>query len=151
MIILYIYNIRNIPYSTGHTIYRIASEIHEYEISKGQYTDFLKARDYSAEVIQEAFDKLETKNRISYLEPNVKHEHKKQVFPLVSDFNPALPNVGAILNKHKHILHLDSELTKVIDPSNIFPSYRGAKTLRDLLIYSKLPVLGEELLKKLVY
>ena len=34
-----IHNIRNIPYSTGHAIYRIASEIHEYEISKGQYTD----------------------------------------------------------------------------------------------------------------
>ena len=52
------------------------------------------------------------------------------------------------MNKHKHILHLDSELTKVIDPSNIFPSYRGAKTLRDLLIHSKLPVLGEEITKE---
>ena len=53
----------------------------------------------SAEVIQEAFDKLETKNRISYLEPNAKHEHNNQVFPLVSDLNPALPNIGAILTQ----------------------------------------------------
>ena len=40
--------------------------------------------------------------------------HKKQVFPLVSDFNPALSNIGAILNTH--ILNLDRGLIKVITP-----------------------------------
>ena len=81
---------------------------------------------------------------MSYLTPKDKPEQEKRVFPLVSDFNPALPNIGAILNKHKHILYLDSELTKVIDPSNIFASYRGTKTLKDLLIHSRLPLLEEE-------
>ena len=51
------------------------------KLAKASTLMFLKARGYSAEVIQEAFDKLKTKNRISYLEPNVKHEHTKQVFP----------------------------------------------------------------------
>ena len=69
----------------------------------------------------------------------------KAGFPLISGFNPALPNVGTILNKHKHIVHLESELTKVIDPSNIFSCYRGTKTLRDLSINRKLPVPGEKL------
>ena len=67
------HNIRNIPYSIGHTIHRIASERHEYEISKGQNNDFLKASGYSTEIIQKAFNKLETKNRMSYLEPNTKY------------------------------------------------------------------------------
>ena len=58
------HNIRNIPHSTGHTIYRIASEIHEYAISKGQYTDFLKARGYSAEAFRKLLINL--KPRIEY-------------------------------------------------------------------------------------
>ena len=49
------HNIRNIPYSIGHTIYRIASEKHEDELSKANYIDYLTARGYSLEVIQESF------------------------------------------------------------------------------------------------
>ena len=67
-----------------------------------------------------------------YLEPNTKDEHKKQLFPLVSDLNPTLPDIGAILNKHKNILNLDNELFKVIHPNNIFASYWGAKLLLEI-------------------
>ena len=61
------HNIRNIPYSIGHTIYRIASEKHKYDLSKANYTDYLMARGYSSEVIHESFKKLETNDRMSYL------------------------------------------------------------------------------------
>ena len=71
-------------------------------------------------------------------------EAKDRVFPLVTDFNQGLPNIGAILNQHKQILSLDSELCKVINPDNIFPSYRGTKTIKDLLIHSKLSPLSAE-------
>ena len=81
---------------------------------------------------------------MSYLTPKDKPEQEKWVFPSVSDLNPALSNIGAILTKHKHILYLDNDLTKVIDPSNIFVSYRGNKTPKDFLIHSRLPLLEEE-------
>ena len=81
---------------------------------------------------------------MSYLTPKDKIEQENRVLPLVSDFYPALPNIGAILNKHKHFIYLDSELTKVIDPSNIFALYRSTKTLKDFLIHSRLPLLEEE-------
>ena len=42
------------------------------------------------------------------------------------------------------ILSLDSELCKVINPNNIFASYRGTKTIKDLLVHSKLSWLQEE-------
>ncbi len=134
------HNLRNIPYSIGHTIYRISSEEHNYQHSKAEYIEHLRARGYSIDIIQEAFSKLESKERVSYLDPKSTEEStEKRVLPFVTDFNPGLPNIGAVLNKHKHILSLDSELSKAINLDNIFASYRGAKTLEDLMIHSKLP------------
>ena len=137
------HNLRNIPYSIGHRLYRIASEPAEYEISKQEFTKHLTARGYSIGVIHEAFNKLEQKDRESCIgvaseQDNQPCNRETRVFPLVCDFNPDLPNVGSVLAKHRHILSLDERLVNVIDPSRIFASYRGAKTLQDLLIHSKL-------------
>ena len=110
-------------------------------MSKANYTDYHTARGYSSEVIHESFNKLETNDRISYLELKLKPSTNERVFPLVADFKPGLPNIGGILNKHRHILFLDKELCKVINPSKMFASYRRAKTLKDSLIHSKLPSL----------
>ena len=65
----------------------------------------------------------------------------------MADFNPGLPNIGGILDEHRHILFLDKELCKDINPSNIFALYRGAKILKDSLIHSKLPSLNDNLNK----
>ena len=138
------HNIRNIPYGIAHTIYKISSEKHEYEKSKAEYTEHLKARGYSIGIIHEAFNKVETRDRLSFLSPKLKQSKEERVYPLVTDFNPGLPNIGAVLNKHKHILNLDSELVKVISPKSIFASYRGAKTIKDILIHSKLPMLKDD-------
>ena len=53
-------------------------------------------------------------------------------------FNPGLPNIGGMLNEHRHILFLDKELCKVINISKKNSLYRGAKTLKDSLIHSKI-------------
>ena len=44
-----------------------------------------------------------------------------------------------IINTHKHILDLDPVLCNVIPSSSVFVSHRSAKTLKGLLISSKLP------------
>ena len=59
--------------------------------------------------------------------------------PLVIDSNPALPNMSTIINRHKYILNLDKKLHSVIPSESIFVSCRGAKTIKDILIHSKLP------------
>ena len=140
------HTLRNIPYSIAHRLYRIASEPAEYLHSKLEFTEHLKARGYSIRVIHEAFEKLEQKDRELCIGVDSVYEAsvetvEKRVLPLVCEFNPGLPNVGGVLAKHKHILSLDDELLKVINPDKIFASYRGAKTIQDLLIHSKLPCL----------
>ena len=134
------HNIKNIPYSIGHTIYRIASEKHKYESSKANYIDYFTARGYSSEVIQESFNQLEINDRMSYLKPKLKASTNKRIFPLVADFNAGLPNIGGILNEHRHILFLDKEVCKVINPSKKLASYRGAKHFRTVCYIVSYPV-----------
>ena len=83
--------------------------------------------------------KIEEKERTSlYITRKDTKKESKRCFPLICDFNPGLPNIGAILNKHKQILDLDECLKNVIDKDNVFASYRGTKTLKDILTHSKL-------------
>ena len=62
----------------------------------------------------------------------------KQCTPLVIDTNPALPDMSKIVHKHSYILELDDELKSTIPPDTVFVSCRGAKTVNDLLVHSKL-------------
>ena len=139
------HSIRNIPYNIALRLYKISSEPAEYIKSKNEYTKYLLARGYSTEVISEAFHRVEQKPRECYIRTkdessnSLANRAEENVFPLTCEFNPSLPCVGQIIGKHKHILSLDDELTKVIKPDNIFASYRGSRTIQDLLIHSKLP------------
>ena len=117
----------------------------EYNKAKAEYTEYLKARGYNIEAIEKAFSKVETKQRKEYYNKETveSEQETNRVFPLVTDFNPGLPNIGRILNSHKHILELDPELCTVIDPGGIFTSFRGTKTIHDKLIHSCLPLIEE--------
>ena len=135
-----LHSIENIPYNTALRIYKISSEPSEHEKSKSEYTNHLLARGYNPACIAEAFTRVEGRARESLY--SIKTEkidnNKGRVFPLISDFNPALPNVSNVLNKYKSIINLDQELAQVIKPQNIFASFRRPKTIKDLLIHSKL-------------
>ena len=140
----YVPILRNIPYSTALRIYKNTSELAEYHKSKADYTDFLKARGYSIDIITEAFRKVESKPRENYIQSGTGKKSKQEdarVIPLVTDFNPGLPNIGRVLNLYKHILRLDPELCKAVNPDGIFASFRGAKTIHDKLVHSRLTTL----------
>ena len=47
--------------------------------------------------------------------------------------------MSKIINQYKYIIDLDPKLSKIIPSSSVFVSHRSAKTLKDLLISSKLP------------
>ena len=132
------HNIENIPYSIAHRIYRITSEPCEYEKTKHKFIEHLKARGYSIGAIEGAFKKVEQLDRNTLISGATKNNDRERAFPLITDFNPALPNVSKILNKHKYILDIDPELSQIINPDNIFASFRRPKTIQNLLIHSKL-------------
>ena len=95
----------------------------------------------------EAFSKAEAKNRQSLYQikdsSTKESDSNSRVTPLVTEFNPGLPNIGKILNTHKHILKLDPNLCKAINPEVIFASFMGAPTIHDMLVHSRLSGITE--------
>ena len=88
-------------------------------------------------MIKESFEKVENLDRKS-LYSIKESQPQKECVPLVMDYNPALPPLNKIIYKHKYILKLDNELSKIINPENIFVSYRSNKSIKDMLICNKL-------------
>lgn len=134
-----LHTLENIPYNIAHRVFKLSSSVEIYNETKIEYSSYLEKRGYSKDIISSSFQKVEKLNRrdLIYNRKNDKNA-TKSCFPFVCDFNPALPPVGRILNKYKYILELDGELTKVIDPKQIFVSYRGNKTIKSMLVPSKL-------------
>ena len=53
------------------------------------------------------------------------------------DNNPALPNVGNIIHKHKHSLERDENLKKnEMSPGSVFVSHRNNKTIGVMPIHN---------------
>ena len=129
----------NIPYGVAHRVFKNCSVKEEYSRSRIEYTEYLEDRNYDNDLINSAFDKVEKLDRNKLINSDSLHkESSERCYPLVCDFNPSLPPVGRILNKNKFILGLDPTLKNVIQPSKVFTSYRGNKTLKETLVPSKL-------------
>ena len=64
--------VENIPKGVAHRLYRICSEQHNYDIAKANFTEYLKARGYNANLVSEAFEEIEKKDRskLLNLDPN---------------------------------------------------------------------------------
>ena len=56
---------------------------------------------------------------------------------MVIDQNPALPNMGSIIHRYKHLLNVDPSLKTLVRPESVFVSHRKNRTLGDMLIYRK--------------
>ena len=133
------HTLKNIPYNIAHRIFKISSNNEIYEAAKREYSEYLHNRGYSNDIIDASFKKAELLNRSDLITGKSKQKlESKKCIPLVCDFNPGLPPVGKFINKYKYILELDDELVKIINPNHIFVSYRGNKTIKDMLVPSQL-------------
>ena len=133
--------VENIPYNTARRVLINNSETQNYQKDKELYSKYLAARGYNPEFVTEAFIKAEKLNRSSLYAVKVDKENENKLcLPMVMDTNPSLPNMSKIINKYKNLLELDPKLSKIIPSTSIFVSHRSAKTLKDLLISSKLPM-----------
>ena len=94
-------------------------------------------RGYSDASISEAFGSFKDVDRQSLYASKCELISDKRSYPLVTEFNPRLPKVSKILNRHKHVLELNPDLCKILDPKSIFASYRQPKSIKSMLTRSK--------------
>ena len=67
-----------------------------------------------------------------------KTKTSNRVLPLVTTYNPALPNLKKILMKHWHLISDNPKLAQIFS-NNPIVAYRKDKSLKDFLVRAKIP------------
>ena len=141
---------RNIPYGIAVRVRRVCSSDQDFDNEADFLTTKLVERGYNENFVTTQFDRSRLLDRKKLFTKTLPEEttddsdkdklrSADRCFPLVTDYNPKLPNISSILYKYKFILELDQELCKIINPKKIFGSFRRCKTLSDLLVHSRFP------------
>ena len=72
-----------------------------------------------------------------------KTKKAKEILPFVTTYNPATPNLKKILMKHWHIIQQQPRLAHIFKQPPIV-SYRAEKSLKDVLVRTKLPLITSQ-------
>ena len=126
---------RAIPYGVALRIRRNCSTDEFLNKRCVEYKGYLKSQGYSAVLVDKQFDRALSIERSELLKKNAKPE--KKVFQLVMDYNPILPDIQKIIQKHAHLLRSSPELLETFPSKSIFPACRRTKNLKDILAPSK--------------
>jgi hypothetical protein len=136
----------NIVYSMGFRLLRICSTQASFENRlKELKTDFLMPRGYKPSIIDGAFRRIRElpgesheEKRNEALKKKVKTDTNKDRIVVPIDFNPQLPKVSSVLNKHyRAMIRKNPDLLEVF-PSNPMAGLRQPKNLGRMLCSSKL-------------
>ena len=92
---------RAIPYGVALRIRRNCSTDEFLNKRCVKYKGYLKSQGYSADLVDNQFDRVLRIERSELLKTNVKPD--KKVFPLVHDYNPILPDIQKVIQKYAHL------------------------------------------------
>ena len=125
----------SLPYSLAYRLLRICSTENFLTKRLDELRQFLLNRQYKPKLIDDAFDKIRNLKRADCLKRKNKKQTKNRV-PLVTTFNPGLPNIPQILRKYLPILHSSERCLAAIPECPIL-SFRRPRNLRDILVKAK--------------
>ena len=90
---------------------------------------------YPANLVNDQFSKVSIIPRKDLLKHKVRASQK--IFPLVTTFNPNLPNINYIIKKHLHLLESNTKLRDLFPTNSFIPAYCRSKNLKESLAPSK--------------
>ena len=118
---------RVIPYGVSLRVRRNCST-DEFLNKSAEYKGYLKSQCYNAYLVDNQFDRALSIERSELLKSNVKPG--KKVFPLALDYNPILPDIQKVIQKHAHLIRSSPELLKIFPCKMIFPANCRIKNLK---------------------
>ena len=81
------------------------------------FTQYLLDRGYHSGLIENGFNKFShLADRKDFYSLKENNDKTICLIPMVMDQNPALPNMGSIIHRYKHLLNLDPALKKLVRP-----------------------------------
>ena len=127
---------KNIPYSLAYRLRRICSNDTNFELRLSELKTDLLSRGYYSKIIDTAFNKARLIPRSEALKKVPKKKNEREVF--VCTFNPALPSIKTIVQKHWSVMTGQSANLKRVFPQPSLIAYRRPKNLREHLIRAKI-------------
>ena len=97
---------------------------------------FLISRSYRARSVEDAIQKIMKIPRETALKKVDRKENERPVF--IITYNPALPSVAKIVNKHWKVMTADPYL-KELFPDPPMVAYGRAKNLKEKLVRARVP------------
>ena len=131
---------KNIPFSLAMRITRICSEIESREIRYNELLEMLLERNYPVGMVKAAINKARSIPRHIALRPVARDTTNKRPVFVVS-WDPRLPSISAIQNKHWRSMSLVDPYLKEVFPDPPLVAYKRQKNIRDYTIRAKVPPL----------
>ena len=120
-------SINNIPHRIALRIRQICGSDEKLKHWSEESKNYLLARDYHPGLVDKQFQNVEITSKHNARKKSTKGEEVSMV-KLITAFNPALPSIEGVIEKHNYYLHSDDVLEKVF-PNNTFSvSYKRNKT-----------------------
>ena len=114
---------------------RICTKEGDYRKHRGNLKARLVERGYPTSLVEKELGKVDGLKRDDILK-NKKSRDTKQRVPLTITYSRYLPNITAILNNKRHLLHSSEKLAKIF-PSDPMVAYKRGKNLKDMLVHNK--------------
>jgi len=107
-----------------------------FENFKRDFEQRLYNRGYPVTLVKNILSEVRFENRKEALRS--KPKQRNEILPLVTTYNPAVPNLKKILMKHWHTIQNQPGLVQIFKHEPIV-SYRKEKSLKDILVRAKIP------------
>ena len=125
-----------LQFSLYYRLLRICSERETLITRLDELKVLLLSRDYRQKAVEDAIKRVLEINREEAIKRIPKKKCDRTI--IVLTYNPALPSVSGILQKHWRVMAQDPYLKKVF-PSPPMVAFRRPKNLRDKLIKARVP------------
>ena len=122
---------KSIPYSQALRIKRICSTFEEYRKHSQDLIKRFVEKGYNESTVRKQIERVDHLDR-SLLLKNCKPKRKDSI-PFSVTYNSVLPNIKEIINKHWHILNIDSSFKEIFNSSQLMIAFRKNTSLKQLI------------------
>ena len=112
---------KSMPYSQARRIKRTCSIFEEYRKHSQDLIKRFVEKGYDESAVRKQIESVDHLNR-SLLFKNCKPKRKDSI-PFSVTYNSVLPNIKEIINKHWHILNIDSRFKEIFNSSQLIIAF----------------------------
>lgn len=131
---------KNIPYSLGYRLLRICSDPETLKMRIEELREMLIHRGYSKNIISGAFTKLSATSREVALKKVFVDRSSNDKVTFVIPFDPRLPKISEIANRHFNLLKSDKSCAKIFK-AGVQVAYKRHPNIKEVLCRAIVPPL----------